>query len=618
MNTLPQSTSKSTTTFPKHKVTSKPTESFNELAKRIRYQKVNKEEIQKLKNESIYNSRQRAKKANSAIKIQKVYRGFLFRKQFQTTLDALNIQTVITYLNDKHKERITTNATSIISKHINDFILKKQKQRNKILTAYFNYCASIIQSMYISFKVRSRLKPIRDLVRSKKEIINKHIQSFKVRMILRVNSIQNTLLEIANIRCSLNADNSNNNSNSNNNNTQLQNDLNKRLHTLYMNIYDSYYDIKHKRSYVEMPRTDNKWYIMYLSLLYKDNKTYQDAAVNMKNPIIKTKSAKIIAGNNNFDDKPIMPIKEVTEQEDKPITNDKPNNPYEDYENKPIKVKQIDYEHIFEDQPPIDVMNSSSNNNNVSSNKKKRVHKSPSKKPKYDARKAIEEAKQRDIEQQQGNNSMKKDKKNGFRDFIKEIKTNSITKPSPINDTISSVSNLEQSSSLQVKSTKNSNNTNNNRTSLDPRQSRRKEPIEIAMRRKLHELERSPPPKLNIHNVKSKVSCWGDSSRQNTNTVSNVQSLNIRRIKKNDLVKDEQNNKFNVNDLVRIENSIKESTVRNKVENLFEHRDNTLKQFNRIPRMMVNSSCVKEFSLENYEEITNAIIDKYKELNNQN
>ena len=128
MNTLPQSTSKSTTTFPKHKVTSKPTESFNELAKRIRYQKVNKEEIQKLKNESIYNSRQRAKKTNSAIKIQKVYRGFLFRKQFQTTLDALNIQTVITYLNDKHKERITTNATSIISKHINDFILKKQKR----------------------------------------------------------------------------------------------------------------------------------------------------------------------------------------------------------------------------------------------------------------------------------------------------------------------------------------------------------------------------------------------------------------------------------------------------------------------------------------------------------
>ena len=602
---LPQNISKSTTTtFPKHKVTSKPTESFNELAKRIRYQKVNKEEIQKLKNESIYNSRQRAKKTNSAIKIQKVYRGFLFRKQFQTTIDALNVQTVITYLNDKHKERVNTNATSIIAKHINAFILKKQKQRNKVLNAYFNYCASIIQSMYISFKVRSRLKPIRDLVRSKKEIINKHIQSFKVRMILRVNPIQNTLLEIANIKCSLNADN---------NNTQLQSDLNKRLNNLYTNFFDSYYDVKHKRSYVEMPRTDNKWFIMYLSLLYKDNKTYQDAAVNMKNPIIKTKSAKVIAGNSNFDDKPIMPIKEVPAEENKAITSDK-SNPYEDYENKPIKVKQIDYEHMFEDQPPIDVMNSN-NNNNASSNKKKRVHKSPSKKSKYDARKAIEEAKQRDIEQQQGN-STKNEKKNGFRDFIKEMKTNTKPPAPTISDTISSVSNFEQSSSLQVKSTKHNN--NNNKTSLDPRQSRRKEPIEIAMRRKLHELERSPPPKLNIHNVKSKVSCWGDSSRQNTNTVSNLQSLNIRRIKKNDLMKDEQSNKFNVNDLIQIENSIKESSERNKVENLFEHRDNKLKQFNRIPRMMVNSSCVKEFNLDDYDAITNAIIDKYKELNNQN
>ena len=608
ISALPQSTSKSTAAFPRHRTSTKPTESFSDLARRIRFQKVDREEIQKLKNESIYNSRQRVRKANCAVRIQKTYRGFLFRKQFQTTIDALNVQTVITYLNDKHKERINTNATAIIAKHINDFILKKQKQRNKVLTAYFNYCASIIQSMYVSFKVRSRLKPIRDLVRSKKEIINKHIQSFKVRMILRVNPIQNTLLEIANIRCGLNTDKTNNN------NPQLQSELHKRLNNLYTNFFDSYYDIKHKRNYVEMPRTDNKWFIMYLSLLYKDNQTYQDAAVNMKNPIIKTKSAKVIAGNSNFDDKPIMPIKEVPE-ESKATSNDKAN-PYEDYENKPIKVKQIDYEHMFEDQPPIDMVSS----NAVSPSKKKRVQKSPSKKPKYDARKAIEEAKQRDIEQQ--GNSTKKDKKTGFRDFIKEMKTNtkntnsnSTAKPlpPPINDTVSSVSNFEQSSTLQVKSTK-----NNNKTSLDPRQSRRKEPVEIAMRRKLHELERSPPPKLNIHNVKSKVSCWGDSSRQSTNTVSNLQSLNIRRIKKNDPVKDEQPVKFNVNDLIHIENSIRESTARNKVEHLFEHRDNTLKQFNRIPRMTMESSCVKEFDLDNYDAITNAIIDKYKELNNQN
>jgi len=65
---------------------------------------------------------------------------------------------------------------------------------------------------------------------------------------------------------------------------------------------------------------------------------------------------------------------------------------------------------------------------------------------------------------------------------------------------------------------------------------------EVSMRKKLHDMERSPPPKLNIKAAKSKLDCWASEDQ-----------INLTRIKKdgdktNNLsVKQPEKTKFEAN-----------------------------------------------------------------------
>ena len=59
---------------------------FNDFAKQIRYARISKEEIMKLKEETILYERIKRKRAASALLIQKNVRGFLSRRKFRKVL----------------------------------------------------------------------------------------------------------------------------------------------------------------------------------------------------------------------------------------------------------------------------------------------------------------------------------------------------------------------------------------------------------------------------------------------------------------------------------------------------------------------------------------------------
>ena len=559
---------------------------FSALAKKIRLEKIDRKEIQKLKLETIMNERQKHRRMRCIIKLQSAFRGYKFRKQFQVVIDDLNTRTIIEYLYDKHKSRIHKNATAIISMHLDDYIRRKQAQKEKYLNAYFNYCADVIISTYLSFKIRKKLKPIRDLLKSKKAIIARNVISFKTRLILRSSAIQNILVEIANIKYCLNSIKKED---------QLRNDFTSRLPKLFVSFYNMFYSMKNSSTWVDAPKSETDWLWKYMGLIYKDNPKYKAANKVMGS---KTKSIKNFVGVNvnnslqeDYDSKPIKPMSgtfnEIVDgiSDRQNAQKKKVENPYEDYENKVIKVKKIDYEHMFDDGNPIPDDANMKTESQGSSSKKKPIKKSVPKKPKYDARKAIEEAKLR--EAQLGS---KKEVKSSFRDFIREMKNNAKASSSEVPDSnvVSPPVNEET------------------KTQEEPRRNRRKEPREISMRRKLHELERSPPPKLNIHNVKSKIECWGGAT--STNVKSNYNSTNIRKVKKDD--------DFTLSKIEKMYNKI---ATTYSVSSAMKAKEETMRtQYKKIPYIKNESLTIENFTAEKYNEVVSEILSKYDEMKNQN
>ena len=226
-----------------------------------------------------------------------------------------------------------------------------------------------------------------------------------------------------------------------------------------------------------------------------------------------------------------------------------------------------------------------------SSGKKKVIKKNAPKKPKYDARKAIEEAKKKEAE-----GGGHKEKKSSFREFLREMKNNAKgipSTPAPAE----TVTPLEET-----------------KTTEEPRRNRRKEPVEISMRKKLHELERSPPPRLNLHNVKSKVECWGTNNNDN-NLKSNYNSngnLNIKKIKKTE---DESMN------LTHIEKTYTKLTNKYNINIAMKEKEDMMKSnYKRIPYIKKDSSCISKFNYTNeeYTKMIGEILAKYDEMKNQN
>ena len=561
-----------------------------------------------------------------------------------------------------------------------NYINKKKSNADKIIKGYKNYCADLIESTYLSYRIRNRLKPIRDLISNKKKIISKYAIAYRTRLILRSSSIQNILIEIANIKSALNSKDSTNDN--------LNEQFKQRLDKLYLNFIDEYNCLKSNKSWVDQSKTENPWLIKYLSLIYVNNPKYNidNQVRKTKDNFNKSKSKGIMNNefdnniNNNFysyDERPIKPMKltgmnmedaypkEGEEIPKKRIVRNKKNvtknnfnnnnnenlnndinneninnenfennqnenlneqNMYSNYDERPIGSKKINYEEMFG--------NSNENFDDQDPNKftKKQIKKkipnnrNVNKKPRYDARKAIEEAKQKELKEG------KKEKKSSFREFIREMKkiakeekdskknidsqmsnfgnSQSLIKDSIKNNTTSNInfSNLNETSDKKIKKDNNNNNINEVK---DERQSRKNQPIEIELRKKLHDLERSPPPKLNIKNAKSKINCWTNNDKNTVNIRTLSKGKNKINNQKNEwkrIITDKQN-------LNKIENEFNKVSSIFNIENFFKEKEEKMKEFDQIPFIKKKQNYIESLTDDAYNQLLIHLNNKYKDLN---
>ena len=296
--------------------------------------------------------------------------------------------------------------------------------------------------------------------------------------------------------------------------------------------------------------------------------------IKRNNPKAKIKRKKI---QNNIKPNNIY----INEEEEKQVQNqdnyieENPyssnnNKNYSSYDERPIGGNKIDYNAMFDENNNIeaDGFGGANQQINVNVNKKKIIKKnSPKKKPVYDARKAIEEAKLKEAKEG------KKEKPSAFREFVKEMKKLSAEeKAGKIGENSPKMPNKELKTKKYVKddsqiknnnyieeNIENQNNEENQENQAKekriPIHRRKPETKDMLMRKKLHQLEQSPPPMLNIKGIKSKIECWGPSNdtknlKKNKNTLEK-NSKRVTNISKNNNVNNESKEEANIFSIIK-------------------------------------------------------------------
>ena len=369
--------------------------------------------------------------------------------------------------------------------------------------------------------------------------------------------------------------------------------------------------------------------------------------------------------------------KQIQEQENISSNNDSNfnkniNNQYINYDERPIGKKKIDYNAMFAEGQNFegDGFGGLNQETNPNPNQKKIIKKKNSsrKKPVYDARKAIEEAKLREAKEG------KKEKPSAFREFVKEMKKMSADeKASQSQNNENSSKNNNNSfqkikkygkDDLPIKSNNylEDNNITNNYNSEGqeneqkikkiPIRGRRIETKDMIMRRKLHELERSPPPILNIKGVKSKIECWGPSNNVKRQRISqyniekenkkirnskinksnyqnesksgiNIQSINKKSIemsqektiKEIDPIKiEEKAKKIALKKLSKIENQINRIEAGFNLENYFKEKERKMNEYGQRPYIKKEYNYVKKYSNEVYSSLVTHLMAQYQDL----
>ena len=107
-------------------------DSFSRLAKQIRQNKINKNEIKKIKREIIDGKVFNIIKNDMAIIIQKHIRGYIYRKKYKIFLDRINTEIIIDYLYEKKLARIKSDYKNIISMNIFNYIEYIRSEKEKI------------------------------------------------------------------------------------------------------------------------------------------------------------------------------------------------------------------------------------------------------------------------------------------------------------------------------------------------------------------------------------------------------------------------------------------------------------------------------------------------------
>ena len=735
-------------------------DTLSELARKIRSKKLNKEEIEILKKEAIESKIERNRRIKKAIEIQRIFRGYLARKKYKILEDKVNINTIIEYLYEKKVKRIHKHSSQIISYFIYKYIERQRKIKTQLINEFKIHCSDVIKAFIRGVILRKKIKNELELIRNSKQKISPYILSFKTRLILKSQTIQNILMDIANIKFLLQDESE---QKQNLQDKQSIKELKSKLRKKYNEFYLMYYQYKMTFEWVDEERTPNHWLKKYHQILNGEDVSFMKKDININNNINNNKQVrksprknmnenmKKDLDNNNYnkendyennmnyneenesnnivsenyenisqsqniykeDERPIKPMKNsnfmntqnpfglsesgfpedhkynnkqrsnpkskikrnkinnnnIKEEEEKQILNQdnyiennnynsNNNKNYSSYDERPIGGNKIDYNAMFDDNNNFeaDGFGGANQQINVNINKKKIVKKnSPRKKPVYDARKAIEEAKLREAKEG------KKEKPSAFREFVKEMKKLSAEeKAGKIGDNSPKISNKKYDrDEIPIKNNNYIEENNDNQNYEEENQQKEKripihkrkpETKDMIMRKKLHQLEQSPPPMLNIKGVKSKIECWGPSnetkvqkSTKNTIEKNNKRMINIR--KKDNNNNNDSKDEIDLNyvskkesemvknkkevDLKKIEEKMKKNALKklikiegqiNKIDNefnldvYFKEKEKKMEEFGQIPYIKKEYNYVKRYSNEIYTRLSKQLISMYQEL----
>ena len=267
-------------------------DSFSRLASQIRRNKINKKEIKKIKKEIIDGKVLNIIKTDMAIKIQKQIRGFIYRKKYKIFLDQINTEMVIDYLYQKKLTRIKSDYKSIISTNILNYIKYMRGEKEKInlkKKESINKIKATMKGIIFRKNFRSQISSLNNI----KEIIEKYILGYKIRLILRSNNIQSLLIDIANIKYSLNNIDKMNETSSNN--TQKIKELKTKLNKNINLFYFTFYQMKENSNWISQTKISESWFKKYSDIINKNKSIF----VKKKSIYSNQKKIKRLKENNN-------------------------------------------------------------------------------------------------------------------------------------------------------------------------------------------------------------------------------------------------------------------------------------------------------------------------------
>ena len=296
-------------------------DSFSALARKIRSKKLNKEDIENLKKEAIESKIERNRRQKKAIEIQRIIRGYLARKKYRILEDKMNIDTIIEYLYEKKLKRIHKHSSQIISYFIYKYIERQRKIKNKLIYEFKIHCSDLIKGFIRGIILRKKIKGKLESIRNSKKKIAPYILSYKTRLMLKCNTIQNILADIANIKFLLQDEKEQSQSEEG---KQGIKELKLKLRKKYNEFYLIYYQNKMTSEWVDEERTSDPWLQKYQQIISGEDVSY------MK------KNSNNININNNYNNS-----KQIREKSQRKVKN--VDNNLDEDNNKEYNNKEYDY-----------------------------------------------------------------------------------------------------------------------------------------------------------------------------------------------------------------------------------------------------------------------------------
>jgi len=252
------------------------------LQKVLDKKKINKDEL--FNNLKEINEAQNRKDQyiKNVIKIQKIIRGHLSRIKYHLSLEEINTKTIIEYLHEKKKMRIHQHSIEIISFFITKYINKQRKNKTKniLYEQYKIHCSDLIKARLRGVLIRKHVKERLYLEKMAKNKIFQHILRYRTILILKSNTIQNLLIDIANIKYQL--------KNLDKDKDMLKiKELKNKLSKNFNLFYDTYYYNKENCNWAMGKKTYERWDKKYFDIL---NKKPEKKTINKNKNKINIKS----------------------------------------------------------------------------------------------------------------------------------------------------------------------------------------------------------------------------------------------------------------------------------------------------------------------------------------